>query len=65
MKREGRGAKIQLVPRANDVLLARAGNVEINLPYLMHSLGMNDDASPVDVSAEKLSERQSDREKCC
>ena len=62
-KREWRGAKIKLAPRANDVLLARAGNVEIDFPYLMHSLGMNDDASPVGASAEKLGGRESDSEK--
>ena len=62
-KREWRGRKIKLAPRANDVLLARAGNVEIDLPYLMHSLEMSDDASPVGASAEKLGRRESDSEK--
>ena len=42
-KRTGRGAKIELAPRANDVLFARAGEVELDLPCLMRSLGMNDD----------------------
>ena len=45
-KPEWRGAKIKLATRANDVLLAGAGNVEIDLPYLMHSLGMNDTRVP-------------------
>ena len=62
-KRTERGAKIKLAPRAEDALFARAGNVEIGLPYLMHSLQTNDNAENVGANAEKLSEEESDREK--
>ena len=50
----GRGAKIKLAPRAKDAFFARAGNVEIYLPYLMHSLQTNDNAKPVDASVKEL-----------
>ena len=59
-KRTGRGAKIGLAPRANDVLFARAGEVELDLPCLVRSLGMNDDATPIDASVGKLSEKESE-----
>ena len=59
-KRTGRGAKIKLAPRANDVLLARAGEVKLDLPCLMRSLGMNDDATPIDASVGKLSEKENE-----
>ena len=35
----------------------------IDLPYLMHSLGMIDDVKPVGVSARELSEEQSEERK--
>ena len=59
-KRAGRGAKIKLAPRPDDVLFARAGDVKIDLPYLMHSLVINDEAKSVDVSARELSKKESE-----
>ena len=63
-KRTGRGAKIKLAPRANDMLLARAGKVKLDLPYLMHSLGINDEAKPADVARENRAKRRVRRIGC-
>ena len=59
----GRGAKIKLAPRTNDVLFARTGEVELDFLCFMRSLGMNDDATPMDANVGKLSEKESEENK--